>query len=241
MNRHRPPKLNQSMRAPRRARAPSLGAAAPVRATPGTRTRRLIRLRQRARSLPHRPRSRAAQPGSDAACHKDDECDHSAPAGLTVRAIDESRGSSHYVRCIESKAGQTRWANVFLYAGSGTLPERSKAAERAPREPHANVVSLRSVAGRVPHRSPPHIARHPRGGCTRTRQAYWTAIPSKRRSSHSSPSRKRRSSRRRRTTAQVKTVSGTAQRTWPRFWRSWRSEARPGHPREATSSRSSSS
>ena len=56
------------------------------------------------------------------------------PAGSTVRALDDGEAASLRT-LIEAKAGQTRWANGAPHAGSGTLPERSEAAERAPRKP----------------------------------------------------------------------------------------------------------
>ena len=95
------------------------------------------------------------------------------------------------------------------HARSGTPPGRSKAAERAPREPLVGL--CRSVAGEC---RTPLAAALPASSrrCARTKQACWTAIPSRRRT---------------RTPAlcaygldptaadeiQIKTVSGGAQKT----------------------------
>ena len=130
------------------------------------------------------------------------------PAGSTVRAVDDGEAASLRT-LIEAKAGQTRWANGLLMQAA----ERHPSDRRLQNEHLANLLPVSLDPSRAESRTPlaaACVASSRR--CTHTKQVCWTAIPSKRRSSHSSLSRTALDP----TPADdgpIKIVSGTAQRT----------------------------
>ena len=129
-------------------------------------------------------------------------------AVLKVRGLDEGEAASLRA-LIEARAGQARWASGLLMQAA----ERHPSDRRLQNEHLANLLWVSVDLSRAESRTPLAAAlRSILEEVARTKQACWTAIPSRRRSSHSSPSRAALDP----TAAdeiEIKTVSGTAQKT----------------------------
>ncbi len=131
------------------------------------------------------------------------------PAGLTVRALDESEAAALRA-LIESKAGQTRWANVLLMQAA----ERHPSDRKLQNEHLANLLKVSLDASRAESRTPLGAALR---GILEEVHAYKAGVmdrdPLKAEKLALQPFARTALDPGPRDDSQVKTVSGTAQRT----------------------------
>ena len=195
-------------------------------------TRRLIRLRQAGTlETPPAPEPAPRGPAVMPPVTKATRATTGPPAGLTVRALDEGEAASLRA-LIEAKAGQARWASGLLMQAA----ERHPSDRRLQNEHLANLLRVSLDPSRAESRTPLAAALR---GVLEEVHAYKAGVldrdPLKAEKLALQPFARTALDPTAVDDGQIKTVSGTCSEnpgSGPGEAR--RSEARPGHPREAS-------